>query len=129
MLEVICLIPELSFMTGLSDEMRSDYKVMKVTIATSTVQLTSRRWSCNLLDRSRLNREFLTSPFFTISLCRAADILVSQYFQSMPCLQSVGISSCLPLCYPSISFSVDLCSFSQKLLSSLIDVNLNTCYT
>ncbi|KAI0210741.1 Piwi-like protein 2 [Lamellibrachia satsuma] len=29
MLDVICLIPELSYMTGLSDDMRSDYKVMK----------------------------------------------------------------------------------------------------
>ena len=27
----------------------------------------------------------------------------------MPCLQSVGISSCLPLCCPSIFFSVGLC--------------------
>ena len=36
----------------------------------------------------------------------------------MPCLQSVGISSCLPVCCPSISFSVGLCSFgvSQELL-------------
>ena len=33
----------------------------------------------------------------------------------VPCLQSVGISSCLPLCYPSISFSVSLCFFSPKL--------------
>ena len=32
----------------------------------------------------------------------------------MPCLQSVGISSCLPVWCPSISFSVCLCSFSQK---------------
>ena len=34
----------------------------------------------------------------------------------MPCLRSVGISSCLPLCCPSIYFSVDICSFSHKLL-------------
>ena len=34
----------------------------------------------------------------------------------MLCLQSVSIPSCLPLYCPSISFSVDLCSFSQKLL-------------
>ena len=33
----------------------------------------------------------------------------------VPCLQSVGISSCLPLRCPSISFSAGLCSFSQKL--------------
>ena len=32
----------------------------------------------------------------------------------MPYLQSVGISSCLPVCCPSISFSIDPCSFSQK---------------
>ena len=33
----------------------------------------------------------------------------------MPCLQSVGIYSCLPLCCP-FTLSVDLCSFSQKRL-------------
>ena len=49
MLEVICLIPELSFMTGLSDEMRSDYKVMKVTITPSTIQLKYHCCSCNML--------------------------------------------------------------------------------
>ena len=32
----------------------------------------------------------------------------------MPCLQSVGISSCLPVCCTPVSFSVGLCSFSQK---------------
>ena len=36
----------------------------------------------------------------------------------MPCHLSVGISSCLPRCYPSISFSVDLCCISQKLTLS-----------
>ena len=41
-------------------------------------------------------------------------------FDLVPCLQSVGISSCLPLCCPSISLSVDLCSVSQKLLVSAI---------
>ena len=41
-----------------------------------------------------------------------ASILVIQYFRSY---QSVGISSCLPLRCPFISFSVVLCSFSQKL--------------
>ena len=61
MLEVICLIPELSFMTGLSDEMRSDYKVMKVNIDYTawTVQLTSRCFSCNLLGHSYLNRGYV----------------------------------------------------------------------
>ena len=34
----------------------------------------------------------------------------------MSCIHSVGISSCLRLCCRSISFSVDLCSFSQKRL-------------
>ena len=29
-LEVICLIPELCYITGLTDVMRSDFKVMKV---------------------------------------------------------------------------------------------------
>jgi len=29
-LDVVCLIPELAYMTGLSDEMRSDFRVMKV---------------------------------------------------------------------------------------------------
>ena len=59
------------------------------------------------------------SPFLTISLCRAG-----QYFchpvDLVPCLQSVGTSSCLPLRCPSISFSVNLCSFSQKPLVSAI---------
>ena len=42
-------------------------------------------------------------------------ILVIQYFRSyVPCLLSVGVSSCLRLCYPYISFSVDLCCISQK---------------
>ena len=34
----------------------------------------------------------------------------------MLCIQSVGISSCLPFCCTAISFSVYLCSFSQKRL-------------
>ena len=38
----------------------------------------------------------------------------SSIFDLVPCLQSVGISSGLPVCCPSISFSVGLCSFSQK---------------
>ena len=33
----------------------------------------------------------------------------------VPCLQSVGIYSCLPLRCPFISFLADLCSFSPKL--------------
>ena len=37
----------------------------------------------------------------------------SSIFGLVPCLQSVGISSCLPVCCPSISFSVGLGSFSQ----------------
>ena len=42
----------------------------------------------------------------------------SSIFDLVPCRQSVGISSCLPLCCPSISVSVGLCSFSQKRLVS-----------
>ena len=58
------------------------------------------------------------SPFLTISLCRAG-----HYFShGVSCLQSVGISSCLPLRCPSIS--VDLCSLSQKLLVSFISLCL-----
>ena len=38
----------------------------------------------------------------------------SSIFGLVPCLQSVGISSCLPVCCPSISFSVGLGSFSQR---------------
>ena len=38
----------------------------------------------------------------------------SSIFDLEPCLQSVGISSCLHVCCPSVSFSVDLCSFSHK---------------
>ena len=49
-----------------------------------------------------------------------AIILVVQYFDLVPCLQSFGISSCLPLCCSSISFSVDFCSSSQKLPVSTI---------
>ena len=44
----------------------------------------------------------------------------SSIFDLVPCLQSAGISSCLPLRCPSISFSVGLCSFSQKPLVSVI---------
>ena len=39
--------------------------------------------------------------------------LSSSIFDLVPCLPSVGTSSCLPLRCPSISFSVGLCSFSQ----------------
>ena len=38
----------------------------------------------------------------------------SSIFYLVLCLRSVGISSGLPVCCPSISFSVGLCSFSQK---------------
>ena len=37
-------------------------------------------------------------------------------FDIVPTLQSVGISSCIPLCCLSISSSVDLCSSSHKVL-------------
>ena len=62
------------------------------------------------------------SPFLTISLCGAGHYLSHPVFPilchvfSQPCLQSVGIASCLPLCCLSSSFSVDFCSFSHKLL-------------
>ena len=38
----------------------------------------------------------------------------SSIFGLVPCLQSVGISSCLPVCCPSNSFSVGLGSVSQR---------------
>ena len=44
----------------------------------------------------------------------------SSIFDLVPCLQSLAISSCLPLCCPYISFSVGLCSCSQKLLGATI---------
>ena len=44
----------------------------------------------------------------------------SSIFDLVPCLQSVGISSCPSLCCSSVYFSVDLCSFSQKLLVATI---------
>ena len=44
----------------------------------------------------------------------------SSIFDLVPCLQSVGISSCLPLCFPFVCFSVDFCFFSQKLLVAAI---------
>ena len=37
----------------------------------------------------------------------------------MPCLQSVGISSCLLVCCPSISFSVGLCSSQKPLVLAI----------
>ena len=40
----------------------------------------------------------------------------SSSFDIVPCLQLVGISSCLRLCCHSISFSVDLSSFTHKFL-------------
>ena len=55
------------------------------------------------------------SPCLTISLCRAG-----QYFShpvvSILChvFSSFGMSSCLPVCCPSLSFAVGPCSFSQK---------------
>ena len=55
------------------------------------------------------------SSFLTISLCRAGHYLSHPVFGLVPCLLSVGISSYFPLCYRYISFSVDLCSASQKL--------------
>ena len=33
--ENICLIPELCYLTGLTDELRSDFRVMKVSLLTS----------------------------------------------------------------------------------------------
>ena len=61
------------------------------------------------------------SHFVTISLYRADHfVLVIRIFDIVPCRQSVGISSCLPLCCPSVSFSVDLCFFSHKLLGLAI---------
>ena len=48
--------------------------------------------------------------------------LSSSIFDLVPCLQSVGIFSYLPLCCPSISFSIDLCSFSTKLQRFRTDV-------
>ena len=57
------------------------------------------------------------SPFLTISLCSANHYFSNPvFFDSVPCIQSVGIFSILPLCCPSISFSVNLCSVSQNLL-------------
>ena len=44
----------------------------------------------------------------------------SSIFDIVPCLQLVGISSCLPLCFPFVCFSVDFCFFSQKLLVAAI---------
>ena len=62
------------------------------------------------------------SPFFSPFLTFLDHLLVqgrpvfesSSIFGLVPCLQSVGISSCLPVCCPSISFSVGLGSFSQR---------------
>ena len=34
-LEMVCLIPELCYMTGLTDEMRADFRVMKVLLLSS----------------------------------------------------------------------------------------------
>ena len=59
----------------------------------------------------------LIPPFLTISLCRAGLYFSYSVFSIVvPCIQSVGVSSRLPLCCPSISFPVALCSFSQKIL-------------
>ena len=44
----------------------------------------------------------------------------SSIYDLVPWLQSVGISSCLPLRYPSVYFSVDHCFLSLKLNSLAI---------
>ena len=60
-----------------------------------------------------MNLTFLT--FLDHLLVQGRPVLVlSSIFDIVPCLQSVGISSCLPVCCSSISFSVGLCSSSQK---------------
>ena len=61
---------------------------------------------------------YFSSAFLTISLCRAGHYFSHPVF-SILC-HVFRISSCLPLCCPSISFSVGLCSFSQKLLVLVI---------
>ena len=59
------------------------------------------------------------SPFFTFLdhlLVQGRPLFESSSISDLvPCLQSAGISSCLPLYNPSISFSVGLCFFSPKL--------------
>ena len=69
-----------------------------------------------------------TFPSFLIFLSFLDHLLVqdrpvflsSSIFDIVPCLQSVGTSSCLPFRCPSISFSVGLGSSAQKLLVSAI---------
>ena len=77
--------------------------------------------SASILDCTLNFCESAFSPFLTISLYRAGHYFSHTVFSYLvPCLQSAGISSCLPLCCPSISFSVGLCSFSQKPLVLVI---------
>ena len=62
---------------------------------------------------SHFSHLYLSSPYAGPAIILVITSIISHI---VPCLQSVGISSCLPLCCPSVSFSVDLCSFSQKRL-------------
>ena len=62
--------------------------------------------------------KFLTFlPFLDHLLVQVQPLFESSIFYLVPSQLVLTVSfSCLPLCCPSISFSVDLCSFSQKLL-------------
>ena len=75
-------------------------------------------WSIQFIDQ-RPNYHLLTFLDHLLMQCRPL-FQSSSIFDIVPCLQSVVISSCLPLCFHSISFSLDLCSFSQKLLVAAI---------
>ena len=63
---------------------------------------------------------FMFSPFLTFLdhlLAQGRPLFASSsIFDIVPYLQSVDMSSCLPVCCPSISLLVGLCSCSQKLL-------------
>lgn len=55
--EVICLIPELCSMTGLTDIARSDFRVMKVAsvfLPVASVVCIYRRWCAQILHASEL---------------------------------------------------------------------------
>ena len=65
--------------------------------------------------RHLLNRSLTFLTFLDHLLVQGRPVFESSsIFGLVPCLQSVGISSCLPVCCPSISFSVGLDSFSQR---------------
>ena len=83
------------------------------------VDNTYNNYNGQVIDRD--NSKYCILTFLDHLLVQGRPVFESSsIFGLVPCLQSVGISSCLPVCCPSISFSVGLGSFSQRPLVLVI---------